>query len=95
MGLFGTGDAKAWWQNERKAGLLGGYSTEIEAAKSYDKAAIKLWGRKANLNFDYKTYAKDIENMKSYDFASYIAALRRESADLLEASRNIKRDKTC
>ena len=59
---------------------LGGYSTEIEAAKSYDKAAIKLWGRKANLNFDYKTYAKDIENMKSYDFASYIAALRRESS---------------
>ena len=32
------------------------------------------------MNFDYKTYAKDIENMKSYDFASYIAALRRESS---------------
>ena len=59
---------------------LGGYLTEIEAAKSYDKAAIKLWGRDANLNFDYKTYAKDIENMKSYDFAGYIAALRRESS---------------
>ena len=32
------------------------------------------------MNFDYKTYAKDIENMKSYDFASYVAALRRESS---------------
>jgi AP2-like factor (ANT lineage) len=59
---------------------LGGYLTELEAAKSYDKAAIKLWGTNANLNFNYETYAEDIEVMKSYDFADYVKALRRESS---------------
>ena len=73
-------DAKAWWQNERKAGLFGWVFDRDRGCQKLRQGCDQALGRKANLNFDYKTYAKDIENMKSYDFASYIAALRRESS---------------
>ena len=58
---------------------LGGYFTELDAATSYDKAAIKLWGEKANLNFSIDNYKEDIASMKRLDFVEYVAALRRES----------------
>ncbi len=43
-----------WLARASKAGVqynLGTYSSEIEAARAYDKGAKELWGRKAVLNF--------------------------------------------
>ena len=36
---------------------LGGYASEEEAARAYDKAAIKFWGEAAHLNFAREDYA--------------------------------------
>jgi AP2-like factor (ANT lineage) len=39
------------WVN-RKRIYIGSFEDQIEAAKAYDKAAIKYYGEFANLNFE-------------------------------------------
>ena len=50
----------AWGFGGRKV-YLGGYSEEEHAARTYDRAAIKFWGRTAVLNFQLEDYAPEID----------------------------------
>eukprot|EP01025_Chloroclados_australasicus_P039011 TRINITY_DN4026_c1_g1_i1.p1 TRINITY_DN4026_c1_g1~~TRINITY_DN4026_c1_g1_i1.p1 ORF type:complete len:702 (-),score=102.81 TRINITY_DN4026_c1_g1_i1:323-2428(-) len=59
---------------------LGGYSTEEEAARSYDKAAIKYWGQEAILNFPLDDYRDELEVLNSMSKDEVVAMLRRNSS---------------
>ena len=56
---------------------LGGYASEEEAARAYDKAAIKFWGDAAHLNFARDDYAGDVAEIQSLPTNALIAQLRR------------------
>jgi hypothetical protein len=58
---------------------LGGYAREEEAARAYDKAAIKYWGARANLNFPRADYASAESEIAGTATAQYVAQLRRGS----------------
>lgn len=59
---------------------LGGYSSEIEAARAFDRAAIKYWGTTAQLNFPVEDYLHEVEAIQSMSTAELIANLRRKSS---------------
>lgn len=69
-GVFGTGVIKRRFNAQIKVKLktifLGSYDLEIDAAVAYDKGAIKLVGKEANLNFP-EDRAKYIEELKLTD----------------------------
>ena len=58
---------------------LGGYAREEEAARAYDKAAIKYWGARANLNFPRADYASAESVIAGTATAQFVAQLRRGS----------------
>ncbi|XP_061350250.1 ethylene-responsive transcription factor WRI1-like [Gastrolobium bilobum] len=76
-------DKTSWNSIQNKKGrqvYLGAYESEEAAARTYDLAALKYWGKKATLNFPIETYTKDIEEMEKTTKEEYLASLRRQSS---------------
>ncbi|KAM6592774.1 hypothetical protein CsatA_000477 [Cannabis sativa] len=70
------------WDNSNpsvKSKTTGGYEKEDEAAKAFDLAALKVWGKNAPINFPITNYTKDIEEMDSMSKTEYLLLIRRRS----------------
>ncbi|XP_010459145.1 PREDICTED: AP2-like ethylene-responsive transcription factor At1g16060 [Camelina sativa] len=76
-------DKNSWNETQTKKGrqvYLGAYDEEDAAARAYDLAALKYWGRDTILNFPLCNYEEDIEEMESQSKEEYIGSLRRKSS---------------
>ncbi|KAJ1376814.1 DNA-binding domain superfamily [Sesbania bispinosa] len=73
-------DKSSWNNIQSKKGRQGAYDTEEAAARTYDLAALKYWGKDATLNFPIETYSKDLEEMDKVSKEEYLASLRRQSS---------------
>lgn len=84
----GRFEAHLWDKNTRngtqsKKGrqvYLGAYGDEEAAARAYDLAALKYWGRDAVLNFPLSTYDEELKEMEGQSREEYIGSLRRKSS---------------
>lgn len=59
---------------------LGGYADEVEAARAYDKAALKYWGPEAQLNFQAADYVEEMVELELLSNDAAVAMLRRSSS---------------
>uniref|UniRef100_A0A1J3IKB9 AP2-like ethylene-responsive transcription factor n=1 Tax=Noccaea caerulescens TaxID=107243 RepID=A0A1J3IKB9_NOCCA len=76
-------DKNSWNETQSKKGrqvYLGAYDEEDAAARAYDLAALKYWGRDTILNFPLCNYEEDIKEMESQSKEEYIGSLRRKSS---------------
>ncbi|KAL1553798.1 AP2-like ethylene-responsive transcription factor [Salvia divinorum] len=73
-------DKNCWNEAQNKKGRQGAYDDEGAAARSYDLAALKYWGRDTILNFPVSTYEKEIIEMDLQSREEYIGSLRRKSS---------------
>ncbi|GLJ50099.1 hypothetical protein SUGI_1065610 [Cryptomeria japonica] len=84
----GRFEAHLWDNSEKRAGqsrkgrqvYLGGYDTEEKAARAYDMASLKFWGRSTATNFPHAEYEKELEEMKFKSKYEYVTILRRKSS---------------
>ncbi|KAK9691586.1 hypothetical protein RND81_09G206200 [Saponaria officinalis] len=76
-------DKSSWNSIQNKKGrqvYLGAYDSELDAARTYDLAALKYWGPDTTLNFPVKNYTKELEEMQNVSKEEYLASLRRRSS---------------
>ncbi|CAK8561254.1 unnamed protein product [Lathyrus sativus] len=73
-------DKSSWNNIQNKKGKQGAYDTEEAAARTYDLAALKYWGKDATLNFPIESYGKELEEMEKASKEEYLASLRRQSS---------------
>ncbi|KAL0808204.1 hypothetical protein Bca101_100696 [Brassica carinata] len=76
-------DKNSWNETQTKKGrqvYLGAYDEEEAAARAYDLAALKYWGRDTLLNFPLSTYEEDVKEMEAHSKEEYIGSLRRKSS---------------
>ncbi|KAI4323666.1 hypothetical protein L6164_023253 [Bauhinia variegata] len=72
-------DKTCWNKMQNKKGRQGAYDSEEAAARTYDLAALKYWGKETILNFPKEGYTKEIEEMEKVSREEYLASLRRQS----------------
>ncbi|KAM3295405.1 hypothetical protein ACQJBY_037973 [Aegilops geniculata] len=76
-------DKNAWTEPQRKKKgrqlYLGAYGGEEAAARAYDLAALKYWGRGTVLNFSLSSYDQELKEMEEQSREEYIGSLRRKS----------------
>ncbi|EOA38746.1 hypothetical protein CARUB_v10010918mg [Capsella rubella] len=73
-------DKNSWNDTQTKKGRQGAYDEEDAAARAYDLAALKYWGRDTILNFPLCNYEEDMKEMESQSKEEYIGSLRRKSS---------------
>ncbi|CAD6214797.1 unnamed protein product [Miscanthus lutarioriparius] len=61
-------------------GRGGGYDMEEKAARAYDLAALKYWGKSTHVNFPIEDYREELEDMENMTRQEYVAHLRRKSS---------------
>ncbi|CAM0912557.1 unnamed protein product [Alopecurus aequalis] len=76
-------DKNTWSEPQRKKKgrqvYLGAYGGEEAAARAYDLAALKYWGRDTILNFPLSNYDQELKEMEELSREEYIGSLRRKS----------------
>ncbi|XP_056699812.1 ethylene-responsive transcription factor WRI1 isoform X2 [Spinacia oleracea] len=73
-------DKSSWNSIQNKKGRQGAYDSEVDAARTYDLAALKYWGPETTLNFPIEKYTKEVEEMQNATKEEYLASLRRRSS---------------
>ena len=58
--------------------LINFYTQEEDAAKAFDRAAIVM-NKLHTLNFDLKTYSKELQDLRKLSKEEFIASCRRQS----------------
>ncbi|KAG2699365.1 hypothetical protein I3760_07G190300 [Carya illinoinensis] len=67
-------------EGQSRKGRQGGYDKEEKAARAYDLAALKYWGKTTTTNFPVSNYEKELEEMKNMSRQEFVASLRRKSS---------------
>ncbi|KNA06778.1 hypothetical protein SOVF_177870 isoform A [Spinacia oleracea] len=72
-------DKECWNDTQKKKGRQGAYDDEATAARAYDMAALKYWGKETILNFSLSNYENEMKEMDGLSREEYLGSLRRKS----------------